>query len=355
MNQFYFSFKKSDSSSGPTKILSKRKRKELTLIVDKKRKKEERGELIKSLEAVKVSEDELKRMTSLSTIQTKGVKRMNKEAELRREVLEMENASEDKTNPENTTSILLRGKAWKRKAVIKLPPGAGREERLKKKYGEENVLGIEDESSEEEEEEEVEEVDVDEEDEEEESEEEETEIKPVEEEEPKKCERKKEETPVQKLIFRPTTNVPVNRTEEMQNIREKLPIVAEEQIIMETINENPVVILAGETGSGKTTQVPQFLYEAGYATKGKIIGVTEPRRVAAMAMARRVGDEMGDSSLSSHQIRFERNVTDDTRIKFMTDGVLLREMAKDFRNKNTKSTRKFLTQCSAIFTEDIAA
>lgn len=59
--------------------------------------------------------------------------------------------------------------------------------------------------------------------------------------------------------------VPVHRTKAIQTSRMKLPILAEEQVIMETINENPVVVIAGETGSGKTTQVPQFLYEAGYA------------------------------------------------------------------------------------------
>lgn len=59
--------------------------------------------------------------------------------------------------------------------------------------------------------------------------------------------------------------VPVNRKTEMQEARLKLPVIAEEQAIMEAIAENPVVIIAGETGSGKTTQVPQFLYEAGYA------------------------------------------------------------------------------------------
>ena len=103
---------------------------------------------------------------------------------------------------------------------------------------------------------------------------------------------------------------------------------------MEAIEENDVVILAGETGSGKTTQVPQFLYEAGYSSKGQIIGVTEPRRVAARSMAKRVGEELNMTSDEiSYQIRFEGNVTEDTKIKFMTDGVLLREMSKDFKLK----------------------
>lgn len=59
--------------------------------------------------------------------------------------------------------------------------------------------------------------------------------------------------------------IPINRTEEIIESRSKLPIIGEEQVIMEAINENDVVIIVGETGSGKTTQVPQFLYEAGYS------------------------------------------------------------------------------------------
>lgn len=133
-----------------------------------------------------------------------------------------------------------------------------------------------------------------------------------------------------KVESKPAVYVDVIRDEEIQKCRLKLPILAEEQQIMETINENSVVIIAGETGSGKTTQVPQFLYEAGYALKKQIV-VTEPRRVAAIAMSKRVGEEMNLSSKEvSYLIRFEGNVTDDTKIKFMTDGVLLKEVQNDF-------------------------
>lgn len=62
----------------------------------------------------------------------------------------------------------------------------------------------------------------------------------------------------------PTVFIPVSRNEKIQESRLKLPILGEEQTIMEAISENSIVLLAGETGSGKTTQVPQFLYEAGY-------------------------------------------------------------------------------------------
>uniref|UniRef100_A0A452QI28 DEAH-box helicase 37 n=1 Tax=Ursus americanus TaxID=9643 RepID=A0A452QI28_URSAM len=129
---------------------------------------------------------------------------------------------------------------------------------------------------------------------------------------------------------KPSVFIPVNRTPEMQEERLKLPILAEEQVIMEAVAEHPIVIVCGETGSGKTTQVPQFLYEAGYSRWG-IIGITEPRRVAAVAMSQRVAKEMNLSQrVVSYQIRYEGNVTEETRIKFMTDGVLLKEIQKDF-------------------------
>uniref|UniRef100_A0A7N5JUP7 DEAH-box helicase 37 n=1 Tax=Ailuropoda melanoleuca TaxID=9646 RepID=A0A7N5JUP7_AILME len=130
---------------------------------------------------------------------------------------------------------------------------------------------------------------------------------------------------------KPSIFIPVNRTPEMQEERLKLPILAEEQVIMEAVAEHPIVIVCGETGSGKTTQVPQFLYEAGYSSDNSIIGITEPRRVAAVAMSQRVAKEMNLSQrVVSYQIRYEGNVTEETRIKFMTDGVLLKEIQKDF-------------------------
>nr|XP_006823126.1 PREDICTED: probable ATP-dependent RNA helicase DHX37-like [Saccoglossus kowalevskii] len=129
---------------------------------------------------------------------------------------------------------------------------------------------------------------------------------------------------------KPAVFVPVNRSSEIQEARLGLPILAEEQIIMETVRHNSVVIICGETGSGKTTQVPQFLYEAGYAQNG-LIAVTEPRRVAAISMSKRVAHEMNlSTSEVSYQIRYEGNVSKETQIKFMTDGVLLKEIQKDF-------------------------
>uniref|UniRef100_A0A2S2PIY3 RNA helicase n=1 Tax=Schizaphis graminum TaxID=13262 RepID=A0A2S2PIY3_SCHGA len=129
--------------------------------------------------------------------------------------------------------------------------------------------------------------------------------------------------------------VPINRTSEIINARSKLPIIGEEQVIMEAISENDVIIIVGETGSGKTTQVPQFLYEAGYSNGNKMIGVTEPRRIAAISVSQRVAEELNEKSdIVSYLIRFEGNAGPNTKIKFMTDGVLLKEMQNDILLKN---------------------
>ncbi|XP_077457167.1 putative ATP-dependent RNA helicase DHX37 [Stigmatopora argus] len=129
----------------------------------------------------------------------------------------------------------------------------------------------------------------------------------------------------------PAVFIPVDRSPQIQVARLKLPVLAEEQVIMEAVRENHCVIICGETGSGKTTQVPQFLYEAGYASETGIVGITEPRRVAAVSMSQRVAKEMNLSTrVVSYQIRYEGNVTEETKIKFMTDGVLLKEIQKDF-------------------------
>ncbi|KAI8960535.1 P-loop containing nucleoside triphosphate hydrolase protein [Daldinia sp. FL1419] len=129
-------------------------------------------------------------------------------------------------------------------------------------------------------------------------------------------------------------SVPVHRTPEIQDARLKLPVVAEEQKIMEAIHNNNVVVICGATGSGKTTQVPQFLFEAGYGSPNSptpgMIGVTQPRKVASVSMSKRVGQELGDrSDAVAYQIRFEGTVDNKTSVKFMTDGVLLREVAND--------------------------
>ena len=94
-------------------------------------------------------------------------------------------------------------------------------------------------------------------------------------------------------------SVAIERSPECMAARLALPIVPEEQRIMEAIHNNDVVIISGATGSGKTTQIPQFLFEAGYGNPNSptpgIIGITQPRRVAAVSMAKRVGEEMGSA------------------------------------------------------------
>ncbi|KAF2836981.1 P-loop containing nucleoside triphosphate hydrolase protein [Patellaria atrata CBS 101060] len=136
-------------------------------------------------------------------------------------------------------------------------------------------------------------------------------------------------------VLRKAYHVTVDRSQDIQEARLALPVVAEEQKIMEAVFNNDVIVVWGATGSGKTTQVPQFLYEAGYGDpKGPtpgMIGVTQPRRVAAVSMAKRVGEELGRAKEKvSYQIRFESSVSAQTAVKFMTDGVLLREIAQDF-------------------------
>ena len=110
-----------------------------------------------------------------------------------------------------------------------------------------------------------------------------------------------------------------------------LPIQRFEESLVEAVRENQVLILLGETGSGKTTQLPQFLYRHGFSNGGKLIGCTQPRRVAATSVARRVASEMGDriGGLVGYSIRFEDKTSSKTRLKYMTDGTLLREFMQD--------------------------
>ncbi|QRV91670.1 Helicase associated domain (HA2) [Ceratobasidium sp. AG-Ba] len=121
-----------------------------------------------------------------------------------------------------------------------------------------------------------------------------------------------------------TSSFAKNRT--LKEQREYLPAFACREDLMKTIRENQVIVVVGETGSGKTTQLAQFLYEDGYCQHG-IIGCTQPRRVAAMSVAKRVSEEMEVAlgSTVGYAIRFEDCTSKDTKIKYMTDGVLLRE------------------------------
>ncbi|MEI2794775.1 ATP-dependent RNA helicase HrpA [Pseudoxanthomonas sp. F11] len=109
-----------------------------------------------------------------------------------------------------------------------------------------------------------------------------------------------------------------------------LPIAREGDRIIELIRNHQVVVIAGETGSGKTTQLPKLCLAAGRGVAG-MIGCTQPRRIAARAVARRVAEEL-KTELGrgvGFQVRFNDQVGEDTHIKFMTDGILLAEIASD--------------------------
>ncbi|CAG8574416.1 288_t:CDS:10, partial [Diversispora eburnea] len=117
------------------------------------------------------------------------------------------------------------------------------------------------------------------------------------------------------------------KAKSIEEVRKSLPIYAFHDQLLSAINEYQVLVIVGETGSGKTTQLPQYLYEAGYTKGNKKIGCTQPRRVAAMSVAARVADEMGVKLgyEVGYSIRFEDCTSDKTNLKYMTDGMLLRE------------------------------
>ncbi|KAF9771939.1 hypothetical protein IL306_010408 [Fusarium sp. DS 682] len=110
-----------------------------------------------------------------------------------------------------------------------------------------------------------------------------------------------------------------------------LPIAKHRESLLYVIEKYPVTIVIGQTGSGKTTQIPQFLEQAGWCSDGKLIGVTQPRRVAATTVAVRVAEEVGCElgKEVGYSIRFEDVTSATTKIKFLTDGLLIREALVD--------------------------
>ncbi|KAI1083404.1 P-loop containing nucleoside triphosphate hydrolase protein [Whalleya microplaca] len=112
--------------------------------------------------------------------------------------------------------------------------------------------------------------------------------------------------------------------------RESLPVFAFKDQLTKAVAENQILIVVGETGSGKTTQVTQYLAEAGFTNNG-MIGCTQPRRVAAMSVAKRVAEEVGCQlgQEVGYTIRFEDCTSPATKIKYMTDGMLEREILMD--------------------------
>ncbi len=111
---------------------------------------------------------------------------------------------------------------------------------------------------------------------------------------------------------------------------EELPVCQHRDEIIALIKSSQVVVIAGETGSGKTTQIPKMCLDAGYGKTGKI-GCTQPRRVAALSVAQRIADELKVpyGGFVGSKIRFNEKTSEDTAIKIMTDGILLQELQND--------------------------
>ena len=119
-----------------------------------------------------------------------------------------------------------------------------------------------------------------------------------------------------------------------------MPVFAYRNSIIRSVQKNPTTIIVGETGSGKTTQIAQYLYECGSFRFGSdpflryrkgIIGITQPRRVAAITVAKRVAEERGVElgEEVGYCVRFDDCTSSRTSIKFITDGMLLREAMLD--------------------------
>ena len=324
------------SSCGPAvgKILSRKQRKRLEKIVDQKKKKEGRAELLAALQTVQA--DSLAGMESLASVQTKGVKRQLEEREELPVVMQQETVAptppvaetklEKKKRRRANLAKEKKVKEAKRPDIVGYSESSsedssedsdqeeqqegGTEQRVDSRVEESVVERISDEKADDDADDQV--VPNT------------TEVTRPDEEEPDEA--------VPATSHRPAglQLVTVSRGAGMAAARARLPILGQEQEIMELVGSQGVLVLSGETGCGKTTQLPQFLYEAGYAGPG-LIGVTQPRRVAATAMAARVGSELGlGQEVVSYQVRYEGTVTDQTRVKFMTDGVLLREVERDF-------------------------
>ncbi|KAJ7081333.1 P-loop containing nucleoside triphosphate hydrolase protein [Mycena belliarum] len=124
---------------------------------------------------------------------------------------------------------------------------------------------------------------------------------------------------------------PAPAVSSIQEQRRLLPIAKGREALVAEIRANEVTVLLGETGSGKTTQVPQYLLEAGLAGAAGLIGITQPRRVAALSLAARVALEQGApvGGTVGYAVRFDERCGAGTRIKYMTDGMLGRELLGD--------------------------
>ena len=129
-------------------------------------------------------------------------------------------------------------------------------------------------------------------------------------------------------MFQQKLDAAEQKAASIEETRKSLPIYQFRDQIIQAVEDHQILIIVGETGSGKTTQIPQYLHEAGYTKNGMKVGCTQPRRVAAMSVASRVAEEMGVKigNEVGYAIRFEDNTSDKTTLKYMTDGMLLREL-----------------------------
>ncbi|KAJ4338010.1 Salivary acidic proline-rich phosphoprotein 1/2 [Ascochyta clinopodiicola] len=154
-----------------------------------------------------------------------------------------------------------------------------------------------------------------------------------------------------KTIIRPQQSVPphlLRKRDELLPKRKALPIWSQADSIKAALKKNNVLVLTGETGSGKSTQVPQFLLDEKWCTK--CIAITQPRRVAAISLARRVAEEMGSYMGSQspmakvgYSVRFDNATGPNTKIKFLTEGMLLQEMLRD----------PIMSQYSAVVVDEV--
>ena len=122
-----------------------------------------------------------------------------------------------------------------------------------------------------------------------------------------------------------------NHHRSLHDQKTHLPIYKYRSALIHLLNQHQVVVVVGETGSGKSTQLPQYLWEAGWAGPNECIVVTQPRRVAAITLAARVADEKGVKlgKEVGHNVRFDNCFCSETKVKFVTDGVLIREVLED--------------------------